>query len=93
MIVKNPVDSEISIQYKGTVYTVPANGEKSGIPAEVAIFWQSKIHNFITIADEEVVAKAPVVESKPVEVKEPEAPVVVAEEPKVAVAPKAVKAK
>lgn len=73
MIVKNPTDKEIAIQYKGVKYSVAANGQ-ADVPAEVAEHWKSRVHEFITIesATEPVatVAKAEVVEEIKVEEKE-----------------------
>lgn len=66
MIVKNPTDSEISIQYKGVTYSVPANGE-SRVPAEVATYWKTKIHAFVELSEESnPVVETPVVTEAPV---------------------------
>lgn len=57
MIVKNPTDSEISIQYKGDTFVVPANGQAS-MSDEVATYWKTKIHAFISVEAESEKAAA-----------------------------------
>lgn len=52
MIVKNPTDSEISIQFNGVKYTVAANSETPNVPAQVAQHWQENVHNFVTISED-----------------------------------------
>lgn len=68
MIIKNPLNEELSINYKGTHYTV---GPKATVevPDAVAFYWHDHIHEFLTISDKkEVPAKTPSVDPK-VEVK------------------------
>jgi len=56
LIVINPTDKDISVQIKGTVYSVDANGQLSGVPKEIAEYWKDRTHNFITVeAEGEVV--------------------------------------
>jgi hypothetical protein len=69
MIVINPTDSALEIQFKGIVYSVAAKSELKNVPAEVAEHWQSHIHNFIKL-DEDGKKAAPVV--APVEEKKDE---------------------
>lgn len=58
--VTNPTNEVLAIQYKGTKYECDASGSIT-VPAEVAEYWQTMIHNFILVSED-------VVESTPVEV-------------------------
>jgi hypothetical protein len=53
MIVKNPLNTDVSIVITGNSYTVSANGELSGITEEHALAWK-KIHGFLIIKEEPV---------------------------------------
>lgn len=75
MILKNPTKDELSIQYEGVRYTIPALGELS-LPAAAAEYWQTMIHNFLTMSPEKskvefVAPVAPVAPVTPVEVQDP----------------------
>ena len=82
----NPTDKEITVKYKGTEYTLPANGELE-VAETVATFWIS-IHSFLSISEGKVVQEtpkspvedSPIVEEGPKEEAAPKAKVV--EEPK-----------
>lgn len=52
MIVTNPTDKNLEVTYKGSTYSVEANGTKSGVPEDAAMFWKNSIHQFITVRDE-----------------------------------------
>lgn len=52
MVVKNPLEHDLEIQYEGIAYRVAGNGETKGVPEEVAKYWKDKIHQFIEISDE-----------------------------------------
>lgn len=52
MIILNPTDKEISVSIEGITYTVAPLGEISSVPVEHAMYWQTKLHNFIKIKDE-----------------------------------------
>jgi hypothetical protein len=44
----NPTENNLSIQYKGIIYTLPA-GKSVEFPDEVASYWHGKIHQFLEI--------------------------------------------
>lgn len=54
--ITNPTDNEISIQFKGVVYTIPARGSISRVMEEVATYWKTMIHEFIQVSEDEVVS-------------------------------------
>ena len=49
MKITNPTNSEISIQFKGVVYTIPARGSISQVSDDVATYWKTMIHEFIIV--------------------------------------------
>lgn len=51
MIVTNPTEKTIAIQYKGTKYEVAAE-QSITVPDEAAIYWKDRIHEFIILTDE-----------------------------------------
>lgn len=64
MKITNPTNNEISIQFKGIVYTIPARGSISQVTEDVATYWKTMIHEFIQVSEDEVVI--PVEEKKEV---------------------------
>lgn len=56
MKIINPTDNEISIQFKGVVYTIPARGSISQVKEEVATYWKTMIHEFIQVSEDDVVS-------------------------------------
>lgn len=44
--VKNPTSEDISIQFKGVFYTLPADGELKNLSEEVKKFWNN-LHEFL----------------------------------------------
>ena len=78
MKITNPTNKEISVQYKGIVYTIPASGSISGIKDDVANYWKTMIHEFIQVSEDEITPVqtevAPVtdeVKEEPKEIKKP----------------------
>lgn len=61
--ITNPTENEISIQFKGVVYTIPAFGSISKVAKEVATYWKTMIHEFVQVEEDEVIS-APVEEIK-----------------------------
>ena len=55
MKIINPTSEEISIQYKGIVYTIPPLSSVSNISGEVATYWKTMIHEFIQVSEDVVV--------------------------------------
>lgn len=49
--INNPLDEELSIQYKGTVYTIKAKGSLE-LPSDAAMYWVNHIHKFLTVSEE-----------------------------------------
>lgn len=62
----NPTNEVLAIQYKGVKYEIEASGSLS-VPADVAEYWKTMIHEFILVSEDEVVSP---VKAKEVEVKE-----------------------
>jgi hypothetical protein len=52
MRVINPTDSIIEVTISGKRYVLPANGEISGVRVEHALYWKSRLHNFIIVQEE-----------------------------------------
>ena len=50
-ILKNPLNKDIEIQYKGKSYTIPANGEFE-VLEDLARFWK-RLHSFLSIRETE----------------------------------------
>lgn len=78
MILKNPLDKDLEINFKGNGYVLPANGTLE-VPEAVGAYWLTQIHQFLTVVPETVVAPAAVEETPaavvetPTEVKAPDA--------------------
>ena len=64
MKIINPTDNEISIQFKGIVYTIPARGSISQVKEEVATYWKTMIHEFILVSEDDIIEKEPICEVK-----------------------------
>lgn len=69
MIIKNPINQELSIQYQGTKYSIPSLGILHTEDESLVKFWKS-IHSFIQIESAETVVT--VKETKPIEIEIPE---------------------
>lgn len=67
--ITNPTNEEISIQYKGVVYTIPALGSIK-ILDEAAVYWKTMIHSFVQVEEESEVEPAKEVPKEVEEVKE-----------------------
>ncbi len=53
MIITNPTENDITIQYKGTEYSVSGKGSVE-LPKEVALYWKNQLHSFLTISEKVV---------------------------------------
>lgn len=52
MIIKNPINQDLTVKIFGVTYTVPAKGTLSGVTEQVATYWRNRLHNFISIDNE-----------------------------------------
>lgn len=86
MIVKNPTNTDLSVQINGHQYSIPAKDQISGVSAVDAAYWVERLHTFIELEEEAESApqsrkapdapQAPAAVVEPVEVAEPQAPAV-----------------
>ncbi len=53
MILRNPTDSDLTIKFNGIEYSLGANAEKE-IPDDVAVYWRTKLHQFLQVVKPEV---------------------------------------
>lgn len=52
----NPLNNDVTIEFKGVDYTIPANGSQE-LPDDVALYWVTMIHKFLIVnAQVDVVA-------------------------------------
>lgn len=59
MILKNPIDKNLTIKFLGVEYSLGANATKE-FPDDVAEYWRTKLHKFLIV--EKTLPTAPKVE-------------------------------
>lgn len=52
MIIKNPTNSDITVQIKGVQYTVLAESSLKNVPEQVALYWKLNLHPFLELQEE-----------------------------------------
>lgn len=52
MKIINPTDKDISVQIKGVKYTVAAYGELNDVRREHAEYWQTMLHPFLKVEED-----------------------------------------
>lgn len=58
MKVFNPTENDISMKFKGVVYTAPAGGSANDVESEAATYWKTMIHHFVEISDDDYTVDA-----------------------------------
>ncbi len=51
MILFNPTENHIKVQIFGVEYEIEPKGKSRDIPEEVAIYWRTKLHNFLIVGE------------------------------------------
>ena len=53
MKIINPTESKLEVIIRGTNYSIEPNGTLNNISAEDALYWKSKLHEFLIVSQDD----------------------------------------